>query len=245
MDVWNTGIGSFLLAFSALLSIVNPVAGALIYNEVTAGQTHPERAALARKIAVYSSIVMLSALWIGASVINFFGISLAALRIAGGLVVAVRAWEMLSAPQESEDRKQEQAAPVRAVSNEDVAFFPLTLPFTTGPGTIAVAIALSSSRPAATNALASFYAGISAAALAVAICVAIAYTFADRIVEFLGPARSRILTRLAAFLLLCIGTQILLTGIDDAIAGMLQHHSANGGEALRVGATSLKAIPNQ
>jgi multiple antibiotic resistance protein len=222
MDVWNIGVGSFLLAFSALLSIVNPITGALIYSEVTAGRTHPERAALARKIGVYSCVVMLTALWIGASVISFFGISLAALRIAGGLVVAVRAWEMLSAPQESEDRKQEQAAP--AALNEDVAFFPLTLPFTTGPGTIAVAIALSSSRPAMPSELAPFFAGISAAALAVAVCIVIAYSFADRIVEFLGPARSRVLTRLAAFLLLCVGTQILLTGIDDAVGGMLQRH---------------------
>ena len=80
MDIWGTAVGSFLLAFSALLSIVNPVGGALIYNQVTAGRKHPERAALARKIAVYSSIVMLTALWAGASVISFFGISLAALR---------------------------------------------------------------------------------------------------------------------------------------------------------------------
>jgi multiple antibiotic resistance protein len=222
MDVWNTVAGSFLLAFSALLSIVNPIGGALIYNEVTAGRTHSERIALAKKIGVYSSIVMLTALWVGASVISFFGISIAALRIAGGAVVAVRAWEMLSAPQDNEDRKQEQAAP--AVLSEDVAFFPLTLPFTTGPGTIAVAIALSSSRPEAPSALASFFAGISAAALAVAVCITVAYSFADRIVDLLGPARSRILTRLAAFLLLCIGTQILLTGIDDAVSGMIQRH---------------------
>ena len=88
---------------------------------------------------------MLVALWAGASLIGFFGVSLSALRIAGGLVVASRAWELLSAPQQCEDRKQAQAAP--ALGGADVAFFPLTVPFTAGPGTIAVAIALGASRP--------------------------------------------------------------------------------------------------
>jgi multiple antibiotic resistance protein len=221
MSIWGTAVGSFLLAFSALISIVNPVGGALIYNQVTAGRKHSERAALARKIAVYSAIVMLTALWAGASVISFFGISLAALRIAGGLVVAVRAWEMLTAPQENEDRKLEQAAP--ATTCDDVAFFPLTIPFTTGPGTISVAIALSSSRPNNLTDLAPFSIGISAAAIAVALCVAVAYSFANRVVDVLGPVRSRILARLAAFLLLCIGTQILLNGIIDVVNGVMQH----------------------
>jgi multiple antibiotic resistance protein len=219
MDVWNTAEGSFLLAFSALVSIVNPIGGALIYYQVTAGCMHSERAALARKISVYSAIVMLAALWAGASVISFFGISLAALRIAGGLVVAVRAWEMLSAPQENEDRKQDQAG--SATLSEDVAFFPLTIPFTTGPGTISVAIALSSSRPADPTGYAFFLAGVSAAAIAVALCVAIAYSYADRVVYLLGPVRSRILSRLAAFLLLCIGTQIFLNGVIDVAQGIL------------------------
>jgi multiple antibiotic resistance protein len=214
MDVWATVEGSFLFAFSALISIVNPIGGSLIYHQVTAGRGHAERAALAKKIAGYSAIVMLTALWAGASVIGFFGISLAALRIAGGAVVAVRAWEMLTTPQENEDRKQEQAG--SAALNDEVAFFPLTIPFTTGPGTISVAIALSSSRPVNTAEYYSFIAGVSGAALAVAVCVAIAYSNADRVVRLLGPVRSRVLSRLAALLLLCIGTQILLNGVTDA-----------------------------
>jgi len=222
MEVWNTTIGGFLLAFTALVSIVNPIGGALIYNEVTAGRTHAERVALARQIGVYAAIVMLAALWAGASVIGFFGITLAALRIAGGLVVMVRAWELLSSPQDNEDRKQAQAAP--ATLSGDIAFFRLTMPFTTGPGAISVAIALSSSRPTGSADMVPFFAGVSLAALAVALLVAIAYSFADRVVSLLGPARSRVLTRLAAFLLLCIGTQILLNGLDDAVASMLARH---------------------
>ena len=125
--IFESVFGSFLIAFPALFSIVNPLGGALIYSQVTADRSHPERVWLAWRVALYSAGVMLVALWAGASLIGFFGVTLSALRIGGGLVVATRAWELLSAPQQQEDRKQAQAAP--AAGAEDVAFFPLTMPF--------------------------------------------------------------------------------------------------------------------
>lgn len=213
---------SFLLAFPALFSIVNPLAGALIYHQITVDRSHEQRLALARLIGTYSAIVMLVSLWVGASVMSFFGITINALRIAGGLVVAVRAWEMLSAPEQNEDRKQEQAAP--AAGGEDVAFFPLTMPFTTGPGTISVAIALGANRPPSGATFAPFFAGVSAAAVAVAMSVCIAYGAADHIVEWLGRARTRVVTRLSAFLLLCVGVQILLNGVVDVMEALLARH---------------------
>jgi multiple antibiotic resistance protein len=145
-----------------------------------------------------------------------------ALRIAGGLVVASRAWELLSAPQHHEDRKQEQAA--TASGADDVAFFPLTMPFTAGPGAISVAIALSASRPTSTIELLPFFAGSSMAAAAVAVTVGFCYASADRVVKLLGPAGARVVTRLTAFLLLCIGVQIVLTGIQDALPPLLAGH---------------------
>jgi multiple antibiotic resistance protein len=95
------------------------------------------------------------------------------------------------------------------------------MPFTTGPGTISVAIALSASRPSTTEASLPFFAGATGAAIAVAIVIAICYASADRLVALLGPARARILTRLSAFLLLCIGVQILISGAQGAIVTAL------------------------
>jgi multiple antibiotic resistance protein len=211
----NDAIPSFLLAFSALFSIVNPFGGAIIYSHVTADRSHADRVALAWLIAAYSAIVMLTALWAGAPILSFFGISLAALRIAGGLVVAARAWELLLGPEQQEDRKQEQAAP--ASNRADVAFFPLTMPFTTGPGTISVAIALSANGPVVGGTSASFFIGASIAAIAVALTVGACYASADRVVALLGKTRSRVVSRLAAFILLCVGVQILLLGVQDAV----------------------------
>ena len=91
-------VGSFLLAFPALFSIVNPLGSAVIYAQVLAARTPAERHWLAGKVAVFSAIVLLISLWAGSYVLNFFGISLGALRLGGGLVVAQRAWQLLNAP---------------------------------------------------------------------------------------------------------------------------------------------------
>jgi multiple antibiotic resistance protein len=212
-------LNTFLLAFPALFSIVNPLGGALIYSQVTAGRSRGERVSLAWRVALYSAAVMLTALWAGAPLLSFFGISLNALRIAGGLVVAVYAWELLSQPEQQEGRKQQQAAPAEAAS--DVAFFPLTIPFTTGPGTIAVSVALSASGPPGGQNMIAFVIGASAAAVAIALAIGFSYASADRLTALLGKSGSRVVTRLAAFLLLCIGVQILLTGVTDALTPIM------------------------
>jgi multiple antibiotic resistance protein len=209
-------IGAFLLAFPALFSIINPPGGAIIFNEVTAAQSHAQRSMLARRVALYSTFVMLGALWLGAYVLSFFGVSLDALRIAGGLVVSVRAYEMLSTPDSTTARKQREAQPVEAAEPQNLggfAFFPLTLPFTTGPGTIAVAISLGTARPNGLEGMGVFYAGASVAVLAMALTIWACYAMADRLAAILGETGRVAVARLAAFLLLGIGVQIALNGI--------------------------------
>ena len=212
-------IQSFLLAFSALFSIVNPIGSGLIFSQVTAERSHAERLTLARWIAIYSVLIMLGALWFGAYILNFFGVSLAALRIAGGFVVASAAWGLLNQPEQNEQKKQEQASHAEGLA--DAAFFPLTMPFTTGPGTIAVAIAIGSNLPAGRAEFWPFIVGMSAAAVVVAGIVLVAYSFADRLVGWLGPQQARVVTRLSAFLLLCVGVQIALNGITDFSQALL------------------------
>lgn len=212
-------LSTFLLVFPALFSIVNPVAGAFIFHEATKWRPAADQAVLARKVALYSLIVMLVAMWGGSIVLNLFGISIAALRIAGGLVVSLWAWSILSAPEAREERKRDEAAP--AAEGDDVAFFPLTLPFTTGPGTIAVAIALGSSRPRDVEALAAYVLGATAATLAMAASIWLGYHYAGRIAARLGRSGSRTLTRLSAFLLLAVGVQITIAGVTDVLGPLL------------------------
>jgi multiple antibiotic resistance protein len=214
-------VGAFLLAFPALFSIVNPVGAALIFNEVTIGRSGPERRRMAGKVATYSALVLLASLWLGGYVLNFFGISLGALRIAGGLVVAIRAWGLLMQPAVHEERKATVAAPVQE-SDDEVAFFPLTMPLTTGPGTIAVTIALSSQRPSTGLGTLSFFGGMSLAAACVALLIWLCFRWSDRVVALLGPGGARVMSRLVAFLLLCVGVQIMITGITGVAETLVQ-----------------------
>jgi len=133
--------------------------------------------------------------------------------------VALSAWNLLNAPERHEARKQEQATPTAGV--DDVALFPLTIPFTTGPGTISVAVALGSSHPRGAEELAWFFLGMTAATVALAAVIWVTYRSTDRISRLMGPRGSRTVTRLFAFLLLCIGVQILITGVEDVLGPLL------------------------
>ena len=211
-------IAAFLLAFPALFSIVNPIAGSFIFREATADRTHEERVHLARRVGLYSLGVMLVALWTGSYILAFFGISIGALRIAGGSLLIGFAWEMIGAPEKREDRKQQQASDG---GPDDVAFYPLTLPFTTGPGTIAVSVALGAGHPMSGTGLGGFFIGVSLAALAVALLIALLYGIADRLGDWLGRSATQTIGRLSAFILLCIGVQVFLAGVADALVPIL------------------------
>jgi multiple antibiotic resistance protein len=139
---------SFLAAFTSLFAVSNPIGCALIYGRMTANLAQRDRSALARRVAINAGTVLIAAMWAGGLVLAFFGITLASLRVAGGLVIAAQAWRMLE--NETKDK---------LATNKLGVFYPLTIPFTTGPGTIAVAINLGSARPASDLAAAAFALG--------------------------------------------------------------------------------------
>jgi multiple antibiotic resistance protein len=134
-------------------------------------------------------------------------------------VVALRAWDLLNAPERQEGRKQEQAGPTGQAAM-DMAFFPLTMPFTTGPGTISVAVTLGAERPASGLGLLGFFLGVSGAAVAIAALVWVCYREADRVAGWLSASARRSASRLIAFLLLCLGAQIFIGGVQDVVASL-------------------------
>lgn len=215
----TTVVGAFLLAFPALFSIVNPVGAALTFHQVTEGR--PDRHELAWRIAGYALLILLGSLLLGSYILGFFGVSLGALRVAGGLVVAIRAWSLLMDPEVQEDRKASAAAPAEK-AQDDPAFFPLTMPFTTGPGSISVAIALASQRPSDGEGVLPFFIGVSIAAVLVALMVGISYRWSSVVLSLLGRSGARVLSRLVAFLLLCVGVQIVSSGLESLVPTYLK-----------------------
>jgi multiple antibiotic resistance protein len=210
---------AWLFGYSALISIINPLGGALVFHGMTRWLTEQDRTRLARSIGINSFIVLIVALFLGAPMLGFFGISLEALRIAGGLAVAVAGWRMLNEEPEDAQRRDARApAALDTAPLERMAFFPLTLPLTTGPGAIAASIALAAEQRA-TALDEVMLAAIAATLIAatVALSVWIAYANAAAVARRLGPTGMLIAAKLAAFILLCIGAQIMLTGVTDAL----------------------------
>ena len=209
---------SFLVIFAALFPIINPPGTALMFLAMTRRVTRAQRRELAKQVAIYAFVIISASLYIGAFVLSLFGVSLPVLRVAGGWVVAFTGWQLLNAS--AGDREPvahmnpESGGPARR------AFYPLTMPLTTGPGTIAVTIALGTGRPKEVALLTAFAAGTLLATLAIAVIIYVCYAQADRIEGVLGETGSEALERFFAFILVCIGVQIFWTGFADLWASL-------------------------
>jgi multiple antibiotic resistance protein len=175
-----------------------------------------ERHALALRVAVNGFFLLLGSLLVGSYVLEFFGITLPVLRIAGGFVVTMFGWTLLRAGEELGDQRAAEAS--RGPDTPPDAFYPLTMPLTVGPGAISVAIALGSQRPKEATDFAhlAMLAGVAIAGLgAVAVTIYICYRFAEPTIAALGKHGTNVVVRLSAFLLLCIGIQIVWTGFSE------------------------------
>jgi multiple antibiotic resistance protein len=205
--------GDFLFGFGALFAIINPYGLAFVFLERTVGLSEQERGRIAFRIALYAFFVLLGSLFVGSEIMRFFGISMPALRIAGGLVVAATAWSMLHATPLGPGDHASSAASYATIRS--MAFFPLTIPLTTGPGTIATAIAISTNRPSDLDALFALSAVWLVIALAVSVTIYHAYTKSGAMARLFGEEGTGVITRLSAFLLLCVGVQIMITGVTE------------------------------
>lgn len=207
-------VNAFLLIYAALFPVVNPVGGAPIFLRLTNHIPKARLPGLARGVAINSFILLLCSLFIGSHVLVFFGITLPVVRIAGGIVVAAFGWQLLHQGDDIEVR--DHPGPRSTVD----AFYPLTMPLTVGPGSISVAITLGTQRPASGANLTQFAllgGGALAGLLAVAATIYVCYRFASNIVSVLGERGTNVMMRLSAFLLFCIGIQIIWSGLRSLV----------------------------
>jgi multiple antibiotic resistance protein len=210
---------TFLLAFGALISIVNPLSGAFIFFGATLGIDEKIRKHVSRWVAIYAFCIVAASLYVGAYVLSFFGISIPVLRVAGGVIVAMSGWRMLNEPDATEQRRSETPNPHwSTVSPSRLAFYPLTMPLTTGPGTISVAISIGASRPHGFHASTfEFFLETLAAVTLLALLIYVSYRHSARLADFIGATGTSIIVRLSAFLLFCIGIQILWNGASELL----------------------------
>lgn len=214
---------SFLFVLAALLPILNPAATAPIFLSLTEGASQATRQLLARRIARNMAALMIGSMLIGSYVLAFFGISLAIVRVGGGLIVAANAWRLLNASPSSTDSRADLADAFTPERASRQAFYPLTFPVSCGPGSIAAAITVGVSlhdvRVAAS--LARIGGGVAAMVL-IAALVFLAFRYATYLLRPLGEAGTAIFLRLSAFILLCLGAQIVWDGVSELLVDVLR-----------------------
>ena len=217
----NIAINTFLLVLAAIFPVVNPPGSALVFLGLTRRARPEVRHTLAWRVAVNSFVVLVCSFLLGAVILEFYGISIPVLRVAGGLIVAVSGWKLLN-----EGSHKDIEAPNGEASGDDPysqAFYPLTLPLTTGPGTIAVVISLGLSKASYTNPadeIIFVIAGLSAIAV-MAVTIYLSFAYAARLQKVLGQGGTDIAVRLSAFILFCLGVQILWSGVSDLLRSVI------------------------
>jgi multiple antibiotic resistance protein len=203
---------AFLLTFAGLFPIVNPIEAAPFFLALTPNLSNAERFSLARRVAINGFALLLGSMVIGPWLLVFFGIDLPVVRIAGGLVITALGWKLLTEEQWS-DHGEASVQP--GVPRPVGSFYPLTLPLTVGPGSISVAITIGSRKPDAEFAFPAFALHAIGAFLgvaAIALSIYIAYRFAGNLARVLGTTGLEVMVRLSAFILMCIGIQIIWNG---------------------------------
>jgi multiple antibiotic resistance protein len=206
-----------------LFPIVNPIESAPFFFGLTSGLPAAERNALARKVAINGFALLLGSMVLGPYLLEFFGIRLPVVRIAGGLVVTALGWKLLTQENWSDHAGTEMPAGGRRKVG---SFYPLTMPLTVGPGSMSVAITIGSRKTPGIPPLSEIAQKMTGALLgiiAIAITIYLAYRFASTMARVLGESGVEVLVRLSAFILMCIGIEIIWNGYSALIALPMPH----------------------
>ena len=202
---------AILLTIGTLLPIMNPFSTAPLFVSLTANMSEKRRTQQARMACVYAFAILVTFLLLGAWIIDFFGISVPGLRVAGGLIISVIGFKMLfPAPAPA------QADGAAAAQDQDVAFTPLAMPSLAGPGSISVVLtAAAQIRSTHPQDWVLIYAGVVAGMVLTLIFALLVLRASQLMVRYMGAAGIDAMTRIFGFLLIAIGMQFLLTGISD------------------------------
>jgi multiple antibiotic resistance protein len=208
-------LGYVAAAVVAILPIVNPLGAVPLVISVAAHLPEAERQRQVRRACIYTFVLMTAFLVAGGVIMNFFGISIPGMRIAGGMIVAFLGFGMLFPSTQTEVDK----AAARHEIKYDIAFTPLAMPGLSGAGTFAVVMSLSSQASAKQgwDRVLDFL-GVATGIFLVALLSWFVLRAAERFNRLLGDTGMVALTRLMGFLMICIGVQFIINGLMVIVA---------------------------
>ncbi len=212
MDIF---LSTFIVAFSSFLPVLNPFGGAMYLVGITPDIDDTDRGVMVRRIVIFSAVTLLVSLFAGHLILRFFGISVDILRLCGGVILFAAGWTALNSP--ANMNPPDTNAPRKKYSRPkliSMAFYPMTLPITVGPGAISVACAFGAG---VLHQGVFAFAGLMAACVANLLIVYLCYRYCDRFSRKVGIAGADAISRIFAFILVCIGASISWKGLTDLI----------------------------
>ncbi len=197
----------YITLLASLFSVVNPLGAVPVYLAMTPKYSTTERKKTAFHTSIYFVLILLVFFMIGSYILSFFGISINAMRIAGGLVILSSGYALLSG--EMEKRKGiDQKVEKEAMEKEDISFTPLAMPLLSGPGSISLLISMNAEHTDWQTR--SIVIGV---IVSTGILVYFILRLAPFLSQLLGVSGLKAISRIMGFLVMAIAVQYIITGI--------------------------------
>lgn len=197
----------FLSAFGALFSVVNPLGAMPVFISLTAHDNKLQRKQTAIRTSLYFTLILLVFFFGGSYLLDFFGISLDAMRMAGGFIIFLSGFALLRGDF-AKSRSVNKEVQIEAEAKEDISLTPMAIPMLAGPGSISLLIGLFAQVENWTG-----YAIIGSAVLAMGLIVAIILLAAPYLFKLIGVGGLNAISRIMGFLAMSIGVQFVINGV--------------------------------
>lgn len=201
----------FIYIFAALFSVINPLGAVPIFVGLTSGDSKSERSRISLWAAINVFIILIISFFVGEYVLKFFGISIDALRIAGGLIIVSSGFSLLTG-KFNKTRGVNKKVESDAQKRNDIALTPLAIPMLAGPGSISLLIAM--------------YQDFNAISEQVIACLAIAMVClviflvlksAHYLSRILGASGIVAISRVIGFIVIAIGIQYISSSVVNIL----------------------------
>lgn len=204
-------LGLFVTIFASLFSVVNPPGAISIFLAMTPDYTKQERNDTARNTALWFIALMLAFFLAGTYILSFFGITLNAVRIAGGLIILSSGYALLEG-KFGESRAIDKRVKAEAMTKEDISFAPMAMPMLSGPGSISLLIGMYSENPDWGS-----RGVIIAAVLILGLSIYLILRASPMLYRVMGVAGLKALSRIMGFLVMAIGIQFIIQGVVSLV----------------------------
>jgi multiple antibiotic resistance protein len=201
----------FLTILIGLFSLINPMSALPVYISLTEGYGDDQKLRILKKTCIYIFIICMVAYFLGVYLLHFFGITIPALRVAGGLIIFRSGWQLLNV----QHKKELKGKLEEGDRKDDISFSPLAMPLLAGPGSMSFLITLYSNRHVKVNEAFWQDAAAITAIIIVSLSIYFIFKFAPRMMKYTGQSGLSALSKVMGFIVIGIGVQMILSSLTE------------------------------